>query len=401
MLCNRDRAREVMAAADVTAIVATTYDGVLYLSDFDNGLPFFTGTKAAAILPADVDAAPTLIVAMPYLAHLVKAPTWMPDVRCFGSIGYATSPQGVTASPESDVLEMFEDIGARSYPNLSAAVVAALDDIAGPAGTVAFDDPSFAAGMPDQWNGDRVRDAAGLLAEIRLIKTPDEIERLRSAAAVNESAFDAAAGVIRDGGRWADATGAWRRRWTDAGGVPMFWGGGAGAHASQFYPMDTDYRISAGDVIRFEGGGVLGGYWADTGGSAIVGDLDSRTRRFADALAAGAATAKELIRPNATAEEVCSSVLDTIRSSGIPDFPDPNAWGHGIGLELNERPRFRPGSPDVLQEGMVLCFETPYFELGWGGLQAEDTFVVTSDGNELLTHAPRDAWVIGGSRNGE
>ncbi|MFC2153395.1 hypothetical protein ACFLQ7_02040 [Actinomycetota bacterium] len=145
MLCNQERARELMNAAGVSAIVATTYEGVLYLSDFDNGLPFYTGTRAAAILPVDVGAPATLIVAMPYLAHLVKAPTWMPDVRCFGSIGYAISPDGVTSSPEADVLDLFEGVGARSYSSLGDAVVSTLDDIAGSGGVVAFDDPSFAS----------------------------------------------------------------------------------------------------------------------------------------------------------------------------------------------------------------------------------------------------------------
>ena len=389
-----------MRAAGVSAIVATTYEGVLYLSDFDNGLPFYTGTRAAAILPMDAGAPATLVVAMPYLAHLVKAPTWMPEVRCFGSIGYAISPDGVTSSPEADVLDLFEGVGARSYSSLTDAVVSTLDDIAGSGGVVAFDDPSFAASMPDRWRGGQYRDAAALLSDIRLIKTADEIERLRSAARVNESAFDAAAATVRDGGRWGDATRAWRLAWAEAGGIPMFWGGGAGDHASQFYPMDTDYVMATGDVIRFEGGGVLAGYWADTGGSAVVGDPDARTERFANAIAEGAAAASATIRPSATADEVCAAVLDAIRSSGIPEFPGSNAWGHGIGLQLNERPRFRPGGDEVLQPGMVLCFETPYFELGWGGLQAEDTFLVTQTGNELLTHAPRDAWVLGGHHAG-
>ena len=38
---------------------------------------------------------------------------------------------------------------------------------------------------------------------------------------------------------------------------------------------------------------------------------------------------------------------------------------------------------------MVLCLETRYFELGWGELQAEDTFLVTTSGFELLTQADR------------
>ena len=43
-----------------------------------------------------------------------------------------------------------------------------------------------------------------------------------------------------------------------------------------------------------------------------------------------------------------------------------------------------PTSKEVLEEGMVLCVETPYYELGFAGLQVEDTVRVTRDGVESL-----------------
>ena len=39
----------------------------------------------------------------------------------------------------------------------------------------------------------------------------------------------------------------------------------------------------------------------------------------------------------------------------------------------------------ILAPGMVLCVETPYYELGWGGTMVEDTAIVTETGHELLT----------------
>ncbi|MBN8931539.1 MAG: M24 family metallopeptidase, partial [Rhizobium pusense] len=41
---------------------------------------------------------------------------------------------------------------------------------------------------------------------------------------------------------------------------------------------------------------------------------------------------------------------------------------------------------DILEAGMVLCIETPYYELGRVGLQVEDMLVVRSDGAEMLTN---------------
>ena len=47
------------------------------------------------------------------------------------------------------------------------------------------------------------------------------------------------------------------------------------------------------------------------------------------------------------------------------------------------------GSAEVLEPGMVFALESPYFELGWGGLQLEDTYLVTAQGFERLTTLPQ------------
>lgn len=396
MLANLERMRSAMQRDGVAAVVSTTFEHVLYLSDFGNPLPYQTGTAAAAVLPADPAAPASLVVGMPYLAHLVKEPTWMPRVEVFGAIGIVKDPAVTLVSPESEVLAGIEQVGSGVHPSLAAAVASALAaaGVDMDRATVAFDPPTFAGTVPG-WSGTAVQ-ASSILADARLIKTPDEIARLRTAAEINEAAFTVAASQLADGASWRDVTLAWRAEWALRGGTPGFWGSGAGHHASQFYPVLTDYPVRDGDLVRFEGGGWYEGYWADSGRSVLVGaEPDTRQQTFARALAAGAETARELIRPGADGESICTEVLAAIRRAGIPDFPASNVWGHGIGLSLNEAPRLRAGVPGQLAPGMVICFETPYFELGWGGLQVEDTFLVTEDGHELMTFADRGLLQVG------
>ncbi|MNN94853.1 putative peptidase [compost metagenome] len=63
--------------------------------------------------------------------------------------------------------------------------------------------------------------------------------------------------------------------------------------------------------------------------------------------------------------------------------------GHAIGLELYDDVTLSPGDHRILEQGMVLCVEVPYYELGAGGFQIEDTIVVTADGYEFLTQMER------------
>ena len=74
--------------------------------------------------------------------------------------------------------------------------------------------------------------------------------------------------------------------------------------------------------------------------------------------------------------------------------------GHSIGLENHEPPEiasseYLPGFKDyALEEGMVLCIEMPYYELGTGGISMEDAILITKDGWEYITTMSRELAVV-------
>src|SRR3546814_11934744 len=84
--------------------------------------------------------------------------------------------------------------------------------------------------------------------------------------------------------------------------------------------------------------------------------------------------------PNTT---VFRSAVETVRREGIGHYRR-NHVGHGIGLDGYDAPSLTATSDEILEAGMVLCVETPYYELGRWGLQVEDMLVVRSDGVERL-----------------
>jgi len=392
MLVNRQRATAVMEREGLDALVATTPEHVLYLSDFETRLPFYTGTGAAAILPRDPDRPAVLVVAVAYLGHVASEPSWMPELRAFGALGVLDRSTGPLEEPELGTMALLGRHEADAAPTQAQAIADALEIAGVASGTIGVDRvPGAAEAVASGANWIDAREA---FRATRLIKSEEEIARLRRAATVNEEAFEAAEQAVRIGGSWQDVLTAWRVRWAELGGTPSFWGSGAGPLGSQLFAERTPYTLRRGDLIRWEGGGTWRGYWADTGRSSVVGGATAEQQRAQAALIAGSDRASELLGPGMRGADVCAPVLAAIREAGLDDFATGNVWGHGVGLELNESPRFRATTDDMLEPGMVIAFETPYFAVGWGGLQVEDTFLITEDGAERLTDTSRGLRVL-------
>ena len=73
---------------------------------------------------------------------------------------------------------------------------------------------------------------------------------------------------------------------------------------------------------------------------------------------------------------------------------DRHHCGHGNCIEGYDLPTISPNDHTILEPGIVLCVETPYYEIGMGGLQIEDVVVITDHGFEFITNMERKLFVI-------
>ncbi|MBQ9464248.1 MAG: aminopeptidase P family protein [Lachnospiraceae bacterium] len=100
-----------------------------------------------------------------------------------------------------------------------------------------------------------------------------------------------------------------------------------------------------------------------------------------------------MVKPGVKACDIFHKAMEVTRASGLPAYRRHHV-GHGIGLEVYDKPSFAPSDATELQENMVINLETPYYELGWGGVQLEDTMVVTAEGARLFDKSSRDLIVL-------
>ena len=95
-----------------------------------------------------------------------------------------------------------------------------------------------------------------------------------------------------------------------------------------------------------------------------------------------------------TANAIFVTAVEATRKAGIAHYRRHHV-GHGIGLDVYDMPILNETTSTPLEAGMVLEVETPYYELGFGGLQVEDTILVTDHGHERLTGSSNELALVG------
>jgi Xaa-Pro dipeptidase len=306
------------------------------------------------------------------------------DVRRYGMFAVETDTSATLDPVEQRLGAMLAD---RDHGDAIAALVGAIRERGLERATIGVDDLGI---LPVYW--DRLREALpharivranDAFRHARAVKTPDEVERLRRAAHIAEHSIDAALAAAKEGATEIDMALAFHGTTVREQGVPVLGCLAAGPHTAFANVQPSPRKIRRGDIIRFDVGGRYNHYRADMARNAVLGEPSNKLASYHGAIRAGLMRAIEMVKPGVRAADIFEQAVETVRREGIPHYKR-NHVGHGIGLDGYDAPDFSPSSKEVLEEGMVVCLETPYYELGFGGLQVEDMIRVTADGFESL-----------------
>jgi Xaa-Pro aminopeptidase/Xaa-Pro dipeptidase len=151
----------------------------------------------------------------------------------------------------------------------------------------------------------------------------------------------------------------------------------------------TNRRMVAGDLVTLDFGAVSTGYCSDCTRTVVLTAADDRQRGIYDVVLAAQRQALATIRAGVSCRDVDASARTVIAAAGFGEAFG-HSLGHGLGLEVHEGPRLAPQEEAILEPGMVLTVEPGIYLPGWGGVRIEDNVVITPDGCDILTTAPKD-----------
>ncbi len=244
--------------------------------------------------------------------------------------------------------------------------------------------------------------ATEVTRELRIVKEPDEIERLRAAA---HAADRALAQVVRGalvGRTEADVSREIGERLVAEGHqVAQFAIVASGPNSASPHHHASERLIQAGEPIVLDIGGALDGYCSDmtrtvwvTGGDAAKRPTED-FRAVYELVRRANADATAAVRPGASCEQVDEVARRVIREGGYGDA-FIHRLGHGIGLDGHEDPYLVADSPDSLRPAMAFSIEPGIYLQGRFGVRIEDIVVCGPAGPDVLNEAPRELLVVDG-----
>lgn len=244
--------------------------------------------------------------------------------------------------------------------------------------------------------GIEIVDGQQTMLDAREVKTPEEIEILKQAAAMVDATYVDIAKAIRPGTRESELVAIAHDRLFRLGServecVNSVAGPRGKPHSHTF----SDRIIQPGDMVFLDLMHSFNGYRTCYYRTFICGKPNQHQIKAYETCSEWVSAAIDVIRPGVTVDDV-AAVWPEAAEFGYKDEEEAFLlqYGHGIGLSLWERPiitRRYKGQSSVLKEGMVFAVECwKGAEDGSGAARIEEEVVVTKDGCEVITNFPSD-----------
>lgn len=256
---------------------------------------------------------------------------------------------------------------------------------------------SFQAHFMRALPGLHLKDADSILADMRKVKSPAEIEMLRYASFVGSRMLDAMMETVAPGVTHGEIVAAGMAELVPRGGIlyNSFMAHGRDGEPPvtvrcNFPTWASPEPIAQGDWFRAGISGMVGGYVFDLSRSRAAGRASNRQIDIFEAAISCVEAGIEATRPGALAGDLAEAGLGRQKDLGFPMDGVFPGLGHGIGLGW-DAPWLTPGERTEIVPGMVLCFERTVKRDGLLG-DFEQTVLVTETGVEYLTDAKMRYW---------
>ena len=372
----RLRAQMEQAGIDCLLVLGTAGDtiNVRYLTNFDD----LYGGDTVVVVPPEGDVVlVTDAVMHGEPMHSGIPQVWPRDVRA------AAAPRTVTgdakvATVGDHVRDAISSLSSRAVIGLAGNWREQL---------------VVATGLEGRQN---LKYGVNLVAELRKIKSPPEVELLRKAAMLADDGAVAAMGAVAEGVTEFEIAA--------AANEPMFRGGAehpafpisvvAGPRSGLKHMPPSGYAIKRGDMVFIDLGARYMGYCSDCSRQTVCGEPSTEQLRFMETQASLVEAVSSRIKPGVVIGQMAALASEMADEAGYGEYL--YFRGHGVGTGRADLPALAPGNPAAFEQGMVFALEPMLVKFDFGTACWEDIWHVTADGLERLNQSTPRFWEANG-----
>ena len=372
---NQVRVQEMMEREGIDLLILRTPENSKYVSEYFHGGDKLGYRPFVVFYFLDPALKPAMIVPAVDL-HLAIEMTWIEDLRAY------------------QMAELFTDVDAYFYEDFFTAARDVLDDRKVKGMVVGTEGEELSSGyrakLEALLEGNTIVDVYSKMGVVRMVKTPEEIRRLRKATEATVKAHESFRNAIKPGVTDWDLHYAAARRMIDEGSdmVGFIYIGMGDVSFAAHFRFPRGNILKEGDFVKVDMGALYMDYPADFVRSYYLGDASQRAQDIWKWMNDCQLELGEWLRPGVTGGNIFEKAYKDI-SKYLDNYPR-EFFGHGLGLSLHEQPRLNKINKTVLEADSVVCLETSYYYEG-NRFHSEETYLVKEDGNEHWTSAcPRD-----------
>ena len=231
-----------------------------------------------------------------------------------------------------------------------------------------------------------------ILDGLRMIKDENEIESIKKACKVTDNCFEFLLEYIKPGMTEKQIARKIEEYFNiHAEGIAFDTIVASGENSSRPHAMPGDRQILDKDIITIDMGCKIDGYCSDMTRTIFIGEPTAYQKEIYDLVLKNQENVLTQIKDNASIKQISKSVESGFEIRGYNLI---HSLGHGVGLEIHEKPIINSKTDKNLKDRMVITDEPGIYIEGNFGIRIEDTVLVTKQGAELLTEAKKECIIL-------
>ena len=234
-----------------------------------------------------------------------------------------------------------------------------------------------------------------IIDRLRMVKQEFEIQSVIRAQRIAEKALEHALGIIRVGVTEKELALAidFFMLKNGAQAVSFETIAISGANTSKPHGVPTDKKIERGDFVTMDFGAVVNGYHSDMTRTVAVGEVSDAQAEVYETVLAAHLRALDILKAGVKCSDADACARVYINEKGYGDY-FRHSLGHGVGLEIHEKPNLSPKSEQVLEVGNIVTVEPGIYIPGKFGVRIEDMATITKFSCENLTKFAKDLAIL-------